>query len=44
MDKLMNQKEVKHAQILDLLKASQVSQQEVSKRLGISTRQVRRLP
>lgn len=39
----MNQKEVKRAQILDLLKASKVSQQEASKRLGISTRQVRRL-
>ena len=43
MDKLMNQKEVKRAQILDLLKASCISQQEASKRIGISTRQVRRL-
>jgi len=43
MDKLMNQKEVKRAQILDLLKVSNISQQEASKRIGISTRQVRRL-
>jgi hypothetical protein len=43
MDKLMNQKEVKRAQILDVLKANNISQQEASKRIGISTRQVRRL-
>lgn len=43
MDKLMHQKEVKRAQILELLKANSISQQEASKRIGISTRQVRRL-
>ena len=43
MDKLMHQKEVKRAQILDLLKVGSISQQEASKRIGISTRQVRRL-
>lgn len=43
MDELMSQKEVKRAQILDLLKDDKISQQDASKRLGISTRQVRRL-
>lgn len=39
----MSQKEVKKAQILDMLKADKISQQEASQRLGITTRQVRRL-
>lgn len=43
MDKLMSQKEVKRAQILDMLKEGKTSQQDASKRMGISTRQVRRL-
>nr|SPS05993.1 protein of unknown function [Candidatus Nitrotoga fabula] len=43
MDKLMSQKEVQRAQVLDLLKDVKISQQEASKRIGISTRQARRL-
>ena len=43
MDILMSQKEVKRAQILDLLIEGKISQQEASKRLGVTTRQVRRL-
>ena len=43
MDKLMSQKEVKRAQVLDLLKGSKISRQEASKRMGIGARQVRRL-
>jgi len=43
MDKLMSQQEVKRAQVLELLKENKISQQEASKRLGITTRQVRRL-
>jgi transposase len=43
MDKYMSQKEVKRAQILELLKAKKISQQEASKRLDMTTRQVRRL-
>jgi predicted transcriptional regulator len=43
MDKLMSQKEVKKAQVLDLLKEHKISQQEASQRLGVTTRQVRRL-
>ena len=43
MDKLMSQKEAKKAQVLELLKEHKISRQEASKRLGITTRQVRRL-
>ncbi len=43
MDKLMSQKEVKKAQVLELLKEKKISQQEASKRLDMTTRQVRRL-
>jgi DNA-directed RNA polymerase specialized sigma24 family protein len=43
MDKQMSQNEVKRAQVLDLLRERKISQQETSKRLGVSTRQVRRL-
>ena len=43
MDTLMSHKEVKRAQVLDLLKENTISQQEAAKRLGVSTRQVRRL-
>ena len=39
----MSQKEAKQAQVLELLKEHKISQQEASKRLGITTRQVRRL-
>ena len=40
MDKLMSQKEVKRAQVLDLVKEDKISQQEAPKRMGVSTRQV----
>jgi Homeodomain-like domain len=43
MDKLMSQKEVKKAQVLDMLKEHKISQLDAAQRLGISTRQVRRL-
>jgi len=43
MDNLMSQKEANRAQILELLKEHKISQQEASKRMGITTRQVRRL-
>lgn len=43
MDNLMSQKEMKRAQVLDLLKEDKISQQEASKRMGVSQRQVRRL-
>ena len=43
MDNLMSQKEVKRAQVLDLLIEGKISQQDASKRLGVTTRQVRRL-
>ncbi len=43
MDNLMSQEEVKRARILDMLKEHKISQQDASKRLGITTRQVRRL-
>ena len=43
MDILMNQKEVKRGQLLDLLKDDKISQTEAAKRMGVSTRQVRRL-
>lgn len=43
MDKLMSQNEVKRGQILDLLIEDKIDQQEAARRLGITTRQVRRL-
>ena len=43
MEKLMSQKEVQRAQVLDRLKEGKISQQEASKRMGISARQARRL-
>ena len=43
MGKLMSQKEVKRAQVLDMLEEDKISQQEASKRIGVGTRQVRRL-
>lgn len=39
----MSQKEVKRVQVLDMLKEHKLSQQDASQRLGITTRQVRRL-
>ena len=39
----MSQKEVKRAQVLDLLKENKISQQEASKRMGVHPRHVRRL-
>ena len=43
MDKLMSQKEVKRAQILDMLKESKISQQEAAKQMDITPRQARRI-
>ena len=43
MDKLMSHKEVKRAQVLELLKEDKISQQEAARRLDVSTRQMRRL-
>lgn len=43
MDKLMSQKEVRKAQLLDMLKEGKISQQEASQRMDVTTRQVRRL-
>lgn len=43
MDKLMSQKEAKRAQVLDMLKEDKISQQEAARRMGVSTRQTRRL-
>ena len=43
MGKLMSQQEVKRAQVLDMLEEDKIGQQEASKRIGVSTRQVRRL-
>jgi transposase len=43
MDKFMSQKEAHRGQLLDLLKADKISQTEAAKRMGVSTRQVRRL-
>jgi transposase len=43
MGKLMSQKEVKRAQILDMLKEGKIDQKEASERMGVSLRQVRRL-
>ena len=40
---LMSQKEVKRGQILDRLKEGKIGQQEASRRIGVSGRQVRRL-
>lgn len=42
MDKLMSHKEVKRAQVLELLKEDKISQQEAARRLDVCTRQVRR--
>jgi len=43
MDTLMSQKEVKRAQVLDMLKEDKINQLEASKRMGVSPRQVLRL-
>lgn len=43
MGDLMSQKEVKRAQVLDLLKAGSINQQEAARRMSISPRQTRRL-
>ena len=43
MDKLMSQKEVQRAQVLDQLKEGKINQRQASKVMGVSTRQVRRL-
>ena len=43
MDKLMNQKEVKRAQVLELLKEDKISQQEAARRMCVTPRQARRL-
>jgi len=44
MDKLVSQTEVKRAQVLDTLKEGEISQLEAARRIGVSTRQARRLP
>mgnify|MGYP003394088706 CR=1 FL=1 len=43
MDKLMSQKEAKRAQVLDMLKEGKISQQQASKQMCVTPRQVRRL-
>jgi transposase len=43
MDKLMSQKEVKRAQILDMLKENKISQQEAANQMDVTPRQVRRM-
>jgi len=43
MDKLVSQTEVKRAQVLDTLKEGEISQLEAARRIGVSTRQARRL-
>lgn len=43
MGELMSKKEVNRAQVLDMLKEDKISRQEASKRMGVSTRQARRL-
>ena len=43
MDKLMSQKEVERAQILDMLKEGKISPQEAARRMGVSARQAWRL-
>lgn len=43
VDTFMSQQEVQRAQVLDLLHAQQITQQQAAQRLGISTRQVRRI-
>lgn len=43
MGELMSQKEARRAQVLDLLKEGVINAQEASKRMGVSTRQVRRI-
>ena len=43
MDKLMSQKEVKRAQVLEMLREDKISQQEAARRMGVSPRQARRL-
>jgi len=43
MDHLMSQKEVKRAHVLQLLKENKISQQDAAKRMGVGTRQVRRV-
>jgi len=43
MDKLVSQTEVKRAQVLDTLKEGEISQLKAARRIGVSTRQARRL-
>ena len=43
MDKLMSHKEANRAQVLERLKEGKIRQQEASKQMGITPRQVRRL-
>ena len=43
MDEFMSQKKVKRSQVMGLLKEEKISQQEASRRIGASVRQVMRL-
>ena len=43
MDMMMSQKEVKRAQVMDLLTAGKIDQKEAARRLDVSVRQIRRI-
>jgi transposase len=43
MDDMMSQKEVKQAQVMELLTASKINQKEAGKRLAVSVRQIKRI-
>src|SRR5450756_2143387 len=43
MDRMMSQKEAKRGQVMELLTAGKVSQQEAGKMLAVSVRQIKRI-
>ena len=43
MDKMMSQKEAIRAQVMALLAAGKIDQQEAGKRLAVSVRQIKRI-
>ena len=43
MDKMMSQKEVIRAQVMELLTAGKIDQKEAGKRLAVSVRQIKRI-
>ena len=43
MDKMMSQKEAIRAQVMELLAAGKIDQQEAGKRLAVSVRQIKRI-